>query len=340
MGENFSEFCGLTMAQIGEDRLVEMIRQMCLATEAVEVVQGIGDDCAVIEHGSRRALLKTDAVVEGVHFLSDTPPARVGAKALKRVLSDLAAAGGCGGKVLVTIGLSADTTVGWVRGVYEGLVATALRFGVAIVGGETVECPSLRMISISAVAETGAGGNVPGRAGAQVGDVICVTGVLGGSFQSEWHLDFEPRLREGRWLVEGGWVTAMMDISDGLSRDLGRLVKRSGFGFRLFAQAIPLRAGADVVGALGDGEDFELLMTVAADRLEALRGAWAAAFPGLALTVVGEVTESGICECVGESGVQDLAQAGWEHFAKTVRTQKRTVDAMACSLQRGEKHYG
>lgn len=153
-----------------------------------------------------------------------------------------------------------------------------------------------------------------------MGDVICVTGVLGGSFQSEWHLDFEPRLREGRWLVEGGWVTAMMDISDGLGRDLGRLAKRSGCGFRLFAQAIPLRAGADVVGALSDGEDFELLMTVAADRLEALRGAWVAAFPGLALTVVGEVTESGICECVGESGVKDLAQAGWEHFAKTVRT--------------------
>jgi thiamine-monophosphate kinase len=131
----------------------------------------------------------------------------------------------------------------------------------------------------------------------------------------------------------------MMDISDGLGRDLGRLAKRSGCGFRLFAAAVPVRKGADVGGALSDGEDFELLMTVAVDRLEALRGAWAVAFPGLALTVVGEMTEAGIGECVGEGGLKDLSQVGWEHFAKTVPSEKRTVDATARSLQRG-RNYG
>ena len=335
MEEDFAELSGLTVREIGEDRLVEMIRRLCRPTEVGGVVQGIGDDCAVVEWGAGRGLLKTDAVVEGVHFLPETEPTRVGAKALKRVLSDLAAAGGRGGNVLVTLGVSSETRVEWVRGVYEGLVTTARRFGVSVIGGETVECPSLRMISVSVAAEAGATGIVPGRAGARVGDAICVTGVLGGSFASEWHLEFEPRLMEGRWLVEGGWVTAMMDISDGLGRDLGRLAKRSGCGFRLFAAAVPLREGADVGGALSDGEDFELLLTVAAERLEALREAWAVAFPGLALTVVGEMTESGISECVGEGGLKDLSRAGWEHFAKTVSSEKRTVDATARSLQRG-----
>lgn len=320
MGEDVAELLRLSVAEVGEDRLVEMIRQMCLTTEVDGVVQGIGDDCAVVERGRGRGLLKTDAVVEGVHFLPETAPARVGAKALKRVLSDLAAAGGHGGKVLVTLGVSAETTVGWVRGVYEGLVKTAHRFGVSIIGGETVECPSLRMISVSVVAETGTTGSVPGRAGARVGDVICVTGELGGAFRSEWHLDFEPRVSEGRWLVEGGWVTAMMDISDGLGRDLGRLAARSGCGFRLFSSAVPVREGADITGALGDGEDFELLMTVPADRLEALRSSWALAFPELPLTVVGEMAETGIYECVGEGSPRDVSRVGWEHFAKTIQS--------------------
>jgi thiamine-monophosphate kinase len=320
MGLDSTEFAGLTVAEMGEDRLVELIHELCVTTEVGGVVQGIGDDCAQVVCGAGRALLKTDAVVEGVHFLPGTEPARVGAKALKRVLSDLAAAGGRGGNVLVTLGVSAETTVGWVRGVYKGLVATARRFGVSIVGGETVECPSLRMISISLVAEAGSAGGVPGRAGARAGDVICVTGVLGGSFQTEWHLDFEPRLNEGRWLVEGGWVTAMMDLSDGLGRDLGRLAKRSGCGFRLFPAGLPVREGATVLGALGDGEDFELLMTVAPERIEALRVAWAQVFPELALTPVGEVAESGIYEYAGEAGPLDFSGAGWEHFTKTVRS--------------------
>ena len=306
-----------TVAGVGEDRLIEIIRDACQTTEGPAVLRGIGDDCALLERGSGRVLFKTDAVVEGIHFLPDTNPARVGAKAMKRVLSDIAASGGVPGSALVTLGVCSETRMDWVSEVYAGLVRTAHRFGVSIVGGETVECPGSRMVSIAMLAEVGASGEVPGRGGARRGDAIFVTGALGGSFASEWHLDFEPRLAEGQWLVGGGWVRAMMDVSDGLGRDLGRMARRSGCGFRLRSEWIPVRPGFDIGGALRDGEDFELLMAVPSERAEELKGAWASAFPELALSQIGEMVDEGASDLMEACGVRRVADEGWEHFTKT-----------------------
>jgi thiamine-monophosphate kinase len=294
-----------TVGDLGEDALIA--RLVAGWNPDGLVVTGTGDDCAVIRGSEDWLLLKTDALVEGVHFLPETEPERVGWKALCRGVSDIAAMAGWPGEALITIGLPAHRKVAWVEGVYRGVEKAAAAYEVALVGGETTASGPGNGVWIS-VALTGR--VKPGaailRSHGHPGDRILVTGFLGGSRHGK-HLDFEPRLAEALWLAMHGPPTAMMDLSDGLAMDLPRLAKASGCGFRLHGSQVPCTPGCTLEQALGDGEDYELLLTLPPARVEPLRAAWAEAFPHLPLTVVGELTAPG-----SEEGLHGAT--GWEHF--------------------------
>ncbi|MBT6167756.1 MAG: thiamine-monophosphate kinase, partial [Verrucomicrobia bacterium] len=264
------------------------------------VIVGPGDDCAVVGAGEELTLLKTDAVVAGVHFLSNEKSPRVGWKAVARVLSDFAAMGGEPGEVLITLALAPEVSVDWVDGLYRGMSSCLKQHGGVIVGGETISLPqgTPTMVSVAGKGRV-ARANLVTRGGGRPGDGIYVTGRLGGSIHGK-HLDFTPRLREAAWLVSNGGVTAMMDLSDGLAKDLPRLARMSGVGFELNRDSLPCSEGSTLAQAIGDGEDYELLLTSGDD----LKPAWDEKFPELEITRIGTLLE----------GAGDSIEGGWDHF--------------------------
>lgn len=296
-----------SLSDLGEDALVA--RLTALLTPGRDVLVGPGDDCAVVESPRRGwvDLLKTDALVEGVHYASDTPPAKVGRKAVARVLSDFAAMAGTPRHLLVTVALPPDRSVRWAESLYRGMDRCAAQFGCAIVGGETSSVPegAPAFISVAATGEARRSRLVT-RAGGRPGDALFVTGRLGGSLGGR-HLTFTPRLVEARWLAARHRVHAMMDLSDGLAKDLPRLAAASGCGFVLDREAVPRARGATIEQALGDGEDYELLFAVAPQTTARLVDAWKTRFPRLKLTRVGRLTARGAQGSGGLSG-------GWDHF--------------------------
>lgn len=287
-----------SLAEWNENELVERLQSL-LSPPPAGVV-GIGDDCAVLRDGT---LLKTDALVEGRHYLPDTAPDLVGRKAVARVISDFAAMGGTPGSLLVTIGVRPSCSSNYLEEVYRGMNAISEKFAAYIVGGETVslpeEAPQFFSISGQGVAHQK---GVVLRSGAQLGDGIYVTGRLGGSFHTGRHLTFTPRVREAAWLMEYARPSAMMDLSDGLAQDLQRLRVASTVGYTLDLGCLPLHDGVEIRGGLCDGEDYELLFTVSSEQEPALREA---PFP---LSRIGEVTET----CA------PLLDGGWDHFQKEI----------------------
>ena len=291
------------------------------------VVVGAGDDCAVLDAGvpDRLLLFKTDAVVEGVHFTPGTAPEKIGHKALGRCLSDIAAMAGTPNAALVTIGLPAKFSPESVEAIYAGLNALARRHQVAIVGGETTTNPGGIFISVALLGWVPRGKGVL-RSGAEAGDAIFVTGELGGSLAGR-HLEFEPRLAEARWLAQHFPVHAMLDISDGLAGDLRHLLTASRVGAELMATAIPIgrearlaaKAGSSakpaLLAALTDGEDFELLFTVASRDAVPLLDAWKKQFPHLALTCIGKLKAGEGITIRDKNGTRPLTPHGYAHFA-------------------------
>ncbi len=290
------------------------------------VVVGPGDDCAVLDLGlpDRLILFKTDAVVEGVHFASGAPPERIGHKALGRCLSDIAAMAGTPTAAVITIGLPRVFEVSRVEQVYSGMSALARKYEVAFVGGETTTNPSGMFISVALLGWVPRGKGVL-RSGAEVGDAIFVTGELGGSLAGK-HLEFEPRLVEARWLAENFSIHSMLDISDGLAGDIRHLLNASKVGAELLAASIPIsrearRAGKQesakppLLAALTDGEDFELLFTVAGRDAVPVLDRWKERFPQLPLTCIGKVTANEGVTIRDKQGVRPLTLHGYVHFA-------------------------
>ncbi len=310
-----------------------------LPTNATVVV-GAGDDCAVLEAGApdRVLLFKTDAVVEGIHYVRGTAPEKIGHKALGRCLSDIAAMAGTPTAALVTLGLPQNFDAGFVEAIYGGMKALAQRHDVAIVGGETTANPERVWISVAMIGFAPRGKAVL-RSGAKVGDAIFVTGELGGSIAGK-HLEFEPRLAEARWLAEHFALHAMMDISDGLAGDLRHLLKASGVAAELLRDAIPFSrvakersrqaegamAGSGgprqpappkppLLAALTDGEDFELLFTVASADAVPLLDAWKKQFPALRLSCIGKLVAGEGVVIRDRDRVEPLNAHGYDHFA-------------------------
>ncbi|HEX7576957.1 MAG TPA: thiamine-phosphate kinase [Verrucomicrobiae bacterium] len=301
------------------------------------VVTGAGDDCAVLDLRvpEKLILFKTDAVVEGVHFTKNTPPEKIGRKALARCLSDIAGMAGTPVAALVTLGLPEKFEPEFMAQIYDGLNALAEKSGVAIVGGETTTNPGRIFISIALLGTVARGKQVL-RSGAKTGDAIFVTGELGGSLAGR-HLEFEPRLEEARWLAEHFSIHAMIDLSDGLAGDLRHILKSSGVGAELLKSAIPVSRAAKLDGArlptsrlagtpalhkppfaaaLTDGEDFELLFTVASRDAVKLLDAWRKKFPKLKLSCIGKIVSKEGVIIRDKTGSHELKANGYVHFSE------------------------
>lgn len=277
----------MNLRELGEDRLIADL--VAGLKSHPEVIAGSGDDCAVVAGpgADKLLLLKTDCVVEGVHFMPNEKPSAVGTKAMARTLSDFAAMSGLPQFALVTLVLSSERDTRWVREIYRGLRKVADRFEVAIVGGETSGTSGPAMISISAVGSVEKDRWIS-RAGGQPNDLLFVTGKLGGSIRRK-HLNFTPRIAEARWLTANFPLHALMDLSDGLGTDLPRLAQASGTGFEVDEQALPRNRGCSIKQAISDGEDYELLLALSPHDATALPKKWRRKFPNLPLTCIGSL---------------------------------------------------
>jgi thiamine-monophosphate kinase len=289
----------------GEDSAVARLARL-LPPAGPRVVAGIGDDCAAVRASRGLHLLKTDCVVEGRHFEPGTPARAVGWKAACRAVSDIAACGGAPREALVTCVIRREQAGRWLDGLYRGLAAASADYGFRIVGGELARTDGPAVISVAMTGEVAAK-NLIRRSGGRPGDVLFVTGALGGSFRSGWHLRFTPRLQEAQWLVRRFRPCAMMDLSDGLAADLPRLARACGTGFVVDPGSIRRRRGASLAQALGDGEDFELLFAVPPRSAGALEAAWPRRFPRVPLTRIGVLAAPGVRRGLGSG-------RGFDHF--------------------------
>ena len=277
---------GMDLRDIGEFGLLGRVREW-MATSRRDVIQGIGDDVAVIESGNKVLLATTDLLIEGVHFeRSWMDPYHLGKKSLMVNLSDIAAMGGIPTFFLLSLGLPGDLSLTFVSRFYRGLKEGAKPFNVALIGGDTSRSQKI-VVNICLLGE-GKKDGLLYRKGASVEDDFYVSGTLGDSALGlrflqkrgvrkgpktliEKHLSPCPRLQLGRLLAQRHLATAMIDVSDGLLIDATHLLEESGVGGRIWENRIPLsnlyRKYAPVYSkdpyqlALCGGEDYELLFT-------------------------------------------------------------------------------
>ncbi len=250
----------MKVKDLGEFGLIDRISRRTKSDSSVML--GIGDDTAVIKRsGDKYLLFASDMIIEGVHFnLNNAKPFNIGWKALCVNISDIAAMGGVPRYACVSAGVNKNTNLRVIDRIYSGILFAARRFGVNIVGGDTSSSSKL-IIDVSMIGEARKRELVL-RSGARAGDVIVVTGKLGGSIKKK-HLSFTPRLSESRFLVKNFKINSMIDVSDGLSSDLAHICKSSGVGAKIYESLIPVSKEAhSVESAMLDGEDYELLFTV------------------------------------------------------------------------------
>jgi thiamine-monophosphate kinase len=241
-----------------------------------------------------------------VHFLREAAPDRVGWKAMARVVSDIAAMGGSPQHALVTLVLPTNLAVTYVEQLYSGLRRCAEKFDVSIVGGEMSRGAQI-VVGISLAGNVAETRCVP-RGGAKPGDAIHVTGRLGGSLHGR-HLEFMPRVEEAQWLAKHLTLHAMMDLSDGLAKDLPRMALASSVGFVLDEASLPVNEGCTPAQAWADGEDYELLFALPAPLTSRQRRRWQRIFPEVPLTCIGRFVE------VEQGRAPSFSGEGWDHFA-------------------------
>lgn len=297
---------------LNERHILSQLLPGLAATESVAV--GPGDDCAALRTsgGGPLLLAAVDQVIAGVHFLSEgTAPARAGAKLMKRNLSDIAAMGGTPRWALLAFA-ARGRSESWVLEFCRGAADAGMRYGTPLTGGDIAglerDGVAASLTILGEVAES----EIVLRRGAKPGDLLYVTGWIGNSFLSEHHLDFTPRLAEGRFLASHRFASAMLDISDGLLLDASRLAAASQVALTVEQERIPLRAGAVPESAWSDGEDYELLFTVPADVATQLEAEWP---PGFApLTRIGSVS-AGSGEVLDPEGnsLTEHRKSGYEH---------------------------
>ena len=280
----------MNVGALGEDRLLDQILLLIPRGRIRKVSARAADDCAVVQipRGNKDLVLKTDCMVEGVHFVRGTNASDVGWKAMMRPLSDFAAASALPQFALITLIIPQKTDAAWVKQLYRGLRRAASRFDVRIVGGETSSTPGPIAISVS-VAGFVERNRALSRRGGKPGDEIFVTGRLGGALKQK-HLKFIPRIAESRWLTKNFSIHAMMDLSDGLGSDLPRLARASKIGFDIQFEKLPLARDANINDAISEGEDYELLFAVSPHDSDRLQREWRGKFPKLPLTRIGLLT--------------------------------------------------
>jgi len=311
---------------LGEFGLIDWIRDRQAGAVGPRTILGIGDDCAVVRFADRAdALATVDMLMDGRHFdLANDGAEAVGYKAMGVNVSDIAAMAGTPRFAVVAAALPRDVAVDVAKGLHEGLKRMADRFGIDLIGGDTNAWDGPLVVSVTLLGEPSPAGPIR-RSGARVGDAIFVTGPLGGSFHHGRHLRPDPRVDEALALAAAAPIHAMIDLSDGLSSDLGHILKESGgLGATLDADSIPTHPDAIDQGradgappldhALNDGEDFELCLTVAPGDAEALLSAPPA---GVRLYRVGTITDSpGILLRTADGRSTPIEARGFDHLAR------------------------
>jgi len=292
-----------------ESDFLEWLRAQRKQTDLVLVP--LGDDLAVLKwRGDDLLLVGVDQVLDGVHFDSAIhPPRAIGRKVMNRNLSDCAAMGCLPAAAVTTAALPVGCGLEYAKELYLGLREAADKYDCQIVGGDTGSWPGKLALTVTILGRS-AGVAPITRSGAKPGDEIYVTGPLGGSILGR-HTTFEPRVDLGRLLAQTGKVTAMIDISDGLSRDLAHLCRQSDVGAIVNADAIPIHADAVKLSetdakspldhALNDGEDHELLLTGCLEGLD------------LPVTRIGTIVSEPGVTLRTDGRITPLGPRGWDH---------------------------
>ncbi len=302
-----------------EARFIAWLRVRFPRRAGVET--GIGDDAAVVSGAGARWVVTTDMILEGTHFdLAREPIGWVGEKALNVNVSDVAAMGCVPRFAVAAIGLRRGLGVKAAKALVAGIARAARASRVELVGGDTNSHAGGLVVAITLLGVAPRGTRPILRSGARPGDAVCVTGTLGGSILGK-HLRFAPRVAAALALRRAACVHAMIDLSDGLSTDLGHVLEESGVGARIEADRLPVSAAARKLArrsgrssldhALHDGEDFELLFTVPQREARHVDGR---SFGGVRVTRIGTITREPGAWIEGPQGAKArLLPHGYQH---------------------------
>jgi thiamine-monophosphate kinase len=333
----------VNLSDIGEFGFIKRISRGCLIRPQ-NIIKGIGDDAAVfIPTPHEVILVTTDLLVEGIHFFRNTTSGfNLGYKALSVNLSDIAAMGGIAREAFISIAVPDNCSLDFLEDLYNGMKRLATEFGLNLLGGDTTRAKTDLIINIS-VLGSAFEKEILYRNTAQQGDIICSTGFLGDSRAGlhlithnikadskemtalrDSHIIPKPYLREGRFLARQGGVHAMIDVSDGLSSDIGHIAEESNVGIRLYSEKIPVSNNLEkfctrfdfdpVEYALAGGEDYTLLCTISPDRVDHIAANYLRRFRN-PLYQIGEITDSGKMELFLSNGqIRSFTPSGWDHF--------------------------
>ncbi len=300
----------MKLKDLGEFKFIDKIARG-IRTSA-KTVKGIGDDAAVLRYKRDRYLLfTTDMLVEGVHFHKSSRGYLIGTKAVSVNISDIAAMGGVPRFALISLGAPGSLDLGFVDDLYRGMRRVCRRFKIDLAGGDTVYSDKI-VINIALLGEV-EGRNLLLRSGAKENDSLFVTGFIGGSLKGR-HLNFTPRLEEARFLARNFHIHSMIDISDGLLADLCHLLKESRKGAIIHESDIPIsRSAGGFDSAVKDGEDFELIFSIAKTEERRLFERWPFS---TRLSKIGEVCKRGrgLWLIRKDSKRERLKAAGYSHF--------------------------
>ncbi|MGB9616829.1 MAG: thiamine-phosphate kinase [Desulfomonilaceae bacterium] len=332
----------MKLSDIGEFGFIDRIAPLGLIRPR-NVIRGIGDDCAVVRIDEETCLLvTTDLLIERVHFHRSWAPANIlGRKSLAVNISDIAACGGVPKDAFISIGIPDNVAVEWLDDFYEGLTGLAREYEVNLLGGDTTRSLADIVINV-AITGTAPCDETLFRDTAKPGDILALTGPTGLSaagcdllLRGEWppdpwveplkaaHLNPRPHVREGRFLAASHACSAAIDISDGLSSDLGHICTQSKVGALIFEDKLPIHdallEAASYLGknpldwALHGGEDYPLLTCVRPDAFPSLKSS--AAARGIQLIAIGVIEETLGMRLQRRGGhVEALTAGGWNHF--------------------------
>ncbi|MHC4553573.1 MAG: thiamine-phosphate kinase [Planctomycetota bacterium] len=281
---------------------------------------GIGDDMAQVRAGADGTLLvTTDMLLDGAHFdLSVCTLEEACYKAMAASLSDCAAMATVPVCAVVAVALPTDFGADELKRIHAGVVEAGRQFGCELIGGDITKWKDdTESFAINVTMLSKPSGYHPPvrRSGAQVGDIICVTGPLGGSLAGK-HLHFTPRVNEALALTKAATINAMMDITDGLVTDLNRICTQSGVGALLEAEKLPVSAAAEktddpLYATFYDGEDFELLFTLSPAEFDKIKN-----LDNVTVLTVGKVTDTGkIQNLLTDGRTVDVRPGGYDHLA-------------------------
>lgn len=291
----------------GEQDFIDWIRTQ--QHPSSQVLLPAGDDLAVMRWPADDLLVVgVDQVLDGVHFDSSKhSPRAIGQKVMNRNLSDCAAMAALPVAALATVALPKNANLSYAKELYLGLKDAADPYDCAIIGGDTASWANPLVITVTLLARSN-GIEPVTRRGAKIGDGIYTTGPLGGSILGR-HLTFSPRIHEARELASHYPLTAMIDLSDGLSRDLAHICRQSGVGATIDASRVPIHPDAielsrqdrrdPLLHALHDGEDYELLFSCSGPCDRAI--------------LIGRITAGDSIQLQTTRGLEPLPPLGWQH---------------------------